>query len=115
TSYGISVSVSDKDGAGTAGSTNVTVNNVVPTNLILTPSASSIDESGSVTLTGNFLDPGTLDTHSVVIHWGDGSADTTLNLGANVLTFSTTHTYQDNPAGQPHGSFAITATLTDKD
>ena len=34
-----------------------------------------------MTLNGTFADPGTLDTHTVVIDWKDGSPPTTLNLG----------------------------------
>src|SRR5262249_22527273 len=42
--------------------------------------------------------------------------DTTLNLGAGVLTFSASHPYLDNPAGHAHGgSFSVTAVVTDKD
>jgi len=77
---------------------------------------SGIYEGQSVTLGGSFTDPGTLDTHTVVINWGDGSPNTTVNLGADVLTFSgVRHQYLDNPAGQPNGSFSITVTVTDKD
>ena len=32
-----------------------------------------IDENGSVTLSGSFADVGTLDTHTVLIDWGDGT------------------------------------------
>src|SRR5437763_5726198 len=62
---------------------------------------------------GSFADPGTRDTHTAVISWGDGTSST-VNIAAGVLTFSATHTYRDNPANQPNGSFAIAVTLTDK-
>jgi hypothetical protein len=39
-------------------------------------------------LGGSFTDPGTLDCHTAVNTWGDGSANTTVNLGAGVLSFS---------------------------
>ena len=45
-------------------------------------------------LNGTFADPGLLDTHTVVIHWGDGSANTTLSLDAGVLKFNADHQYQ---------------------
>jgi hypothetical protein len=51
----------------------------------------------------------------VDIAWGDGSPDTVLHLDAGVLTFSAGHQYLDNPSGQPHGSFAVTAVVKDKD
>src|SRR5205085_2609836 len=85
-------------------------------NVTLTPSPSAINENDSTTVSGSFTDAGTQDTHTVDIAWGDGSADTVLNLGAGVLTFSASHQYLDNPAGQAQGgSFTITATVTDKD
>src|SRR5205807_529235 len=56
----------------------------------------------------------TRDTHTAVINWGDGTSST-VNIAAGVLTFSASHTYKDNPAGQPNGSFSIGVTLTDKD
>ena len=34
-------------------------------------------ERQSTTLSGSFTDPGTLDTHTVDINWGDGSPNTT--------------------------------------
>src|SRR5512135_444549 len=49
-------------------------------NLTLTLSAVSISEGGTVALGGMFADPGTRDTHTVMIDWGDGSAPTTINL-----------------------------------
>jgi hypothetical protein len=115
-SFGISAVVTDKDGDSGSGSTGVVVNNLAPANVVLTPTPATINENDSTTVSGSFTDPGTLDTHTVDIAWGDGSADTILSLGANVLTFSASHQYLDNPAGQAHGgSFPISAVVTDKD
>jgi len=36
-----------------------------------------------------------------------------LQLDANVLTFSASHQYLDNPTGQPSGKYTITVTVTD--
>jgi hypothetical protein len=66
-----------------------------------------------VTLNGMFTDPGILDTHTVVINWGDGSTNTTLNLAANVLTFNAMHQYLQN---QPNNApYQVMVTVTDKD
>jgi hypothetical protein len=46
-----------------------------------------------VTLNGSFTDPGTLDANTVVIAWGDGSANTTLVLPAQMRSFNAVHTY----------------------
>src|SRR5207245_546466 len=87
-----------------------------PSQLSFAPSATSVSEGSAITLGGSFADPGTLDTHQVVVNWGDGSANTTVNLAAGVLSFSgISHTYLDNPTGQPTGSYTIGMTVTDKD
>jgi Ca2+-binding RTX toxin-like protein len=112
-SYAISITVTDKDGGVGTGSTSIQVNNVPPTNVA--GSAPAINEGQTTTLQGSFFDPGTLDTHTVVIDWGDGSAQTTIDLAANVLTFSAPHQYLDNPPGQPNGSYPVSITVTDKD
>src|SRR5207244_3179208 len=96
--------------------TTVVVNNVAPSSVTLTPSPAAVDENGATTVSGSFTDPGTKDTHTVSLDWGDGSPNTVLTLAAGVLTFSAGHQYLDNPAGQAHGgSFTVTATVTDKD
>jgi hypothetical protein len=114
-SFTVTATVADKDGDSGSGGTSVVVNNVAPANVVLTPGPAVINENDTTTVSGSFFDPGTLDTHTVDLNWGDGSADTILNLGAGVLTFSASHQYLDNPPGQPHGSFTVTATVTDKD
>src|SRR5439155_21472098 len=110
--FAITATLTDEDDNSGSGSTAVAVNNVAPANVQLSLSPATINENDSTSLSGSFTDPGTLDTHTVLIHWGDGSADTTLNLAAGILSFSTSHQYLDNPAG---GTYAITATSTDKD
>jgi parallel beta-helix repeat protein len=116
-SYTISVTVTDKDGASSAPNTiGVEVDNVAPGMPSLNLSSAKIDEYGSTTLGGSFTDPGTLDTHSLSIDWGDGSGIQTVDLGAGVLSFSGIgHQYMDNPAGYPTGSYTINVTVTDKD
>src|SRR5262249_52529222 len=64
-------------------------------------------------LNGTFTDPDANDTHTVVINWGDGSPNTTINLATGVTSYSTSHLYVDNPAGSPHGAFLIGITVTD--
>jgi hypothetical protein len=112
-SYAISVTVTDDDGASTGGSTNVVVNDVPPSNLQLTLSASTINEGDSTTLSGSFADPGTLDTHTVTINWGDGSSST-VSLAAGVLTFGgLSHQYLDESAnGSP---YTVSVTVADDD
>jgi hypothetical protein len=107
-------------------SINVSVSNVPPSNLSISLSSNHINEGGSTNLTGSFNDPGILDTHKVYIDWGDGTANNpdiqVVNLPADVLTFGNSgdsgiisHTYIDNPAGQPNGSYTIAVYVVDKD
>jgi PKD domain/RTX calcium-binding nonapeptide repeat (4 copies) len=124
--YPISLTLTDDDtGTGTT-STMVTVNNVAPTIMSLTP-ASSINENDTFTLSGTFHDPGTQDTHTVVIDWGEGTtiittagpnpAGTTLNyLGNGDWAFSATHRYlDDNPTGTASDTHAVAVSVTDDD
>ena len=114
----ITVDLTDEDGPfASAGSKEITVDNVDPTVTTLSLTSNSIDEGGTATLGGSFTDPGVLDTHSVDIDWGDGTAHSTVPLAANVLTFSgETHTYaDDNPTGTSSDNYIITVTVTDKD
>ena len=110
--YTISVTVTDKDAGVGTGTTSVTVNNVAPSDLTANLSDDEINEGDSTTLGGSFTDPGTQDTHTVTIVWGDGSPNTVLNLAAGVLTYSSAHTYADDNATD---SYTIGVTVTDDD
>src|SRR5207247_2489524 len=112
--YAISVTVTDDDGGIGTGSTSITVNNVAPSSLVL--NTGSIEEKQTFTLTGTFVDPGTQDTHTVVVDWGPGEGSTTLTLDAGVLSFSASHQYlDDNPSGTASDVYPITVTITDDD
>ena len=84
--------------------------NVAPHDLAITLTPSTADEGASTTLKGSFIDPGVLDTHTLTIDWGDGSAPTEVDLAAGVLTFGNpgdsgliSHTYEDNlPGNSPY-------------
>src|SRR5207302_8342111 len=97
-SFTAGVTVTDPDNGSISGSTTVEVDNVAPANLALSASPTKINENGTTTLSGSFTDPGTQDTHTVVITWGDGQSNT-LNLAAGVLTFNASHQYLNNPTG----------------
>lgn len=112
--YTVTVVVTDKDAATGTGNTSVTVTNVSPANVMATPTPATILENGSITLDGSFTDPGTLDTHSVDVDWGDGSMHGSASLAAGVLTFSgITHQYLNNRAND--APYTVTVTVTDKD
>jgi len=106
--YTISVTVSDDSGASGSGSTSVTVTNVAPSTLVVTATPESAEVGETVTLNGTFSDPGSKDSHSAVISWGDGSI-TTVDLGVGARSFSAQHQYGTV------GEFQISVTLTDDD
>ena len=56
-------------------------------------------------LSGTIVSPGGIHTNTVSIDWGDGSPATTIVLPPGVDTFSTPHTYLNNPAGVTSGSY----------
>src|SRR5205823_1546734 len=110
----ISATVTDADGGSGGGSTSVTVNNTTPTITGLSVTPNPVDENGTVTLTSSFTDPGTQDTHTVLINWGPGEGTTSLNLAAGVLTFSASHQYLgDNPSGTANDVYPISVTLSE--
>ena len=53
----------------------MTVVNVAPSNVQINPIA-PIDENGVAVLKLTFDDPGTLDSHTVEVDWGDGTVET---------------------------------------
>ena len=52
------------------------------TPITLSLDAATINENGSVSLSGSFADSGALDTHTVLVDWGDGLTNT-LDLAAH--------------------------------
>src|SRR5690606_5722791 len=89
------------------------VKNVAPVLTAFHAGASSDDkarEGELITATGSFTDIGTLDTHTAVIDWGDGttSAAVVSELGG-AGTFTGTHTYQFG------GIYNVKVILTDDD
>jgi large repetitive protein len=112
--YPIGVAVTDNHGASGSASTSTTVNNAAPSALVA--NSGTIDENGTFTLTGSFADPGTQDTHTLVINWGPGEGTTTLNLAAGVTAFSASHQYvDDNASGTASDIYPISLALTDDD
>ena len=112
TGYSISAVVNDGSADGPAATTPITVNNAQPEINPLQLSASAIKENDSVTVSGSYSDAGTLDTHTVMIDWGDGSAPEAATVDTSTRTFSATHKYLDDDADD---TYTIGATVTDND
>ena len=112
--YPIHVIVRDNNAGSDTADTAVQVNNVAPTltNVAVTP---QIDEHGVVTLSGGFLDPGTQDTFTLVVNWGEGLPQT-FTYPAGTTSFSETHRYlDDNPTATSQDTYNITLNLSDDD
>jgi|GEM_PF-2010715 len=110
--YPITVTVTDKDGGVGVATTSVTVNNVAP---VVAAVGDTIDEDDYATVSGTITDPGSLDTFTVVIDWGEGDPKT-YSYGKGAISFSETHQYlDDNPTGTPFDVYNITVTVTDDD
>ncbi|WP_172682743.1 hypothetical protein [Verrucomicrobium spinosum] len=79
--------VIDKDGGAGKVSQKVTILNVSPTVHDLAVSGPVL-ETGTVTLTGKFTDPGAGDDHMLTIDWADGSTETLTITAANPASFA---------------------------
>jgi hypothetical protein len=126
-SYTILATGTDDDGGSSSVSFDLTVANVAPTLDPPALSATSIEEDGSVTLTGTFTDPGLLDTFTVEIDWnaggnlgGTGQGVSTLtqadltDLGDGQWSFSRTHQYSDDdPTATASDVYTISVTASD--
>jgi PKD repeat protein len=104
----VAVTVTDGGGLSVADSTTATVTNVAPsvTSLVLTPS--SVTDHQTVTVSGTITDPGTADSFTFTINWGDGSSPTE-PLKVDARRFDASHEYATA------GPYDVTATVTDGD
>ena len=104
--------------------TTARVTNVAPVISSIVLSAPIIQENGTETVSGVIVDPGTLDTQTVTINWGDGTATAVATVDQSTRTFTATHQYLDESLpgavtqtinGVHQGTYTITLTDTDKD
>jgi PKD repeat protein len=106
--YQVKVRVLDDDGGVGTAETSVEVRDVAPLDVAVAPLASIIAEGSAANLTVTFDDPGTLDTHTFEVDWGDGHV-TAGAVAAGMHTFAASHTYADN------GNYNVTVRVTDDD
>jgi hypothetical protein len=109
----VTITATGSDGNTAVALFTLTVNNVPPSLTGLNSSNPTVDApspDGNVSLTGTFTDPGVLDTHTVTVDWGDGTAPQTLaTVDEAHGQFSADHHYANG------GIYTIHATVSDND
>jgi PKD repeat protein len=109
----VTITAADELGDTKSVSFGLSVVNAIPGFITLTssnPTSTNPSSNGQVTVQGIFGDSAAVDTHTVTINWGDGSAPQQLiNVDQVTHAFSGTHQY-----AQP-GSYTISATVADED
>lgn len=102
----VTLEVTDDNGLTDTDAATVTVTNVAPsltlTSCPVEPNAVGTD----VSFAGTFSDPGTADTHTMSVDWGDGTSSPAAGTGSPV---GATHQYASA------GIFDIAVTVTDDD
>ncbi|MEM8532387.1 MAG: Ig-like domain-containing protein [Chloroflexota bacterium] len=106
--YTVTVSVDDGNGGVGTDTLSVTVNNVAPEISAVGEQSAKRGEPIELSL-ATFTDPGSDDTHSATIDWGDGSEPTPGVVNQEDGTVSGTHTYAAN------GTYTIDVTVEDDD
>jgi PKD repeat protein len=103
--YQMTVYVTDALGATGQATATVVVNNVAPWVYLEAPYYYSIPEGSPQGFTGYFSDPGTRDTWTASINYGDGTGDWPVPVTGSTLTMS--HQFADD------GEYTVTLTVTD--
>jgi PKD repeat protein len=113
--FTVTVSVTDQAGGSETQSFQVTVNNVRPVLVVAVDQTANegqpLDLSGigGAPPLGLFIDPGTQDTHTATVNWGDGSAteNATIFAADGSGALGGIHTYADN------GVYTVTVSVVD--
>ena len=105
--YTVTLIVTDDDGSVGSDTLTVTVNNVAPT--VNAGADQSANEGDTVTFGGSFTDPGSADTHTATIDWGEGAGPEAGIVNGAAGTVSGDHVYA------AAGTYTVTVTVTDDD
>jgi hypothetical protein len=105
--FTIELTVSEGSDESSTIAATVTAENVAP---VVTADGSDIDENGWATVSGTITDPGTQDTFTVIIDWGEGSD--THSYPAGTTAYSEQHQYS---APNLTGVYLVEVTVIDKD
>jgi hypothetical protein len=115
-SYEVSLQVTAGSKIATAASVIIEVTNVAPVLVDPSSSPAEINEGESITVSGGIADPGTQDSLTLEINWGDGSELEKKDLAEGSSSFSASHVYaDDNPSGTASDQYTFAMKITDKD
>lgn len=87
--FTVTLRVTDQGGLSDTDTALLTVNNAAPVITSFAVNLTDVLQGDVLTISGNYTDAGTLDTHEAVINWGDTSETRTVSGG----TFSFSHRY----------------------
>jgi PKD domain-containing protein/Big-like domain-containing protein len=109
--FSVTFSATDDGGATNSATATFTGTNVPPTaEISVSHSTLVLVPLQTVTFTGGFTDPGTLDTHTAALDYGDGSPQETYAYGAGASgNITESHGYS------APGTYTVTYTVTDDD
>ena len=114
-SYTVTVTIVDNSLAVGSDNFTVSVQNEAPNatfNVFTITSPAS--EGSTVTLQGEFSDPGLQDVHTIDIDWGDGSPHTVQPIPQGDRSFSATHVYvDDSPSNTARDVYRVQVTVFD--
>ncbi|TDD58174.1 hypothetical protein E1263_20300 [Kribbella antibiotica] len=102
----VTITATDDKGETATTTFHLTVNNVAPSIGIAPGQPGTVAEGTSYGVQATYTDPGSLDTHSAKIEWGDGTTTTPAAAAGQV---NGSHVYADN------GNYTVKVTVTDDD
>jgi probable HAF family extracellular repeat protein len=108
--YQITLTVTDARGAvSPTASMGVSIGNVAPTitSLVLPPDPVAVGTT--VTASGSFTDPSSLDTHTATVDWDDGGGALAATVEGGARTFTASRAFT------AAGVYTVTVTATDDD
>ena len=108
----VALRVIDRANAMSEDHVSIRVENAAPVITSVNSSRATLETrltDGRVNISGTYSDVGLLDTHVVMVNWGDGSAAESVSVNQSLDTFAGQHQYATG------GVFAITVTAIDKD
>ena len=112
--YTVTVTITDDDGGVGQDTLTVTVRNLDPTTEA--GGDAIIDEGDTFVRDLTFADIGTLDTHEVLVDFGEGDGFESVPFDPGTNTFRLEHLYaDDDPTATPQDDYTVTVRVEDDD